>query len=179
MHSLFIQARSLSYVRSASFELFFIFVLLWSVLIMGAQHCLMCIMWLLWWFHCLHGSARQVVIGDLRLLWESQNDPLHSSKTPQPTQTKLCTGNLESNTRSHAKFDDYRFEGVVSVALQSERENQFFLLFFLDRATAQTAEPIFIVDGSNDAVPPKVRPFLGYVDQISKPPKNLDNFCIS
>ncbi len=29
---------------------------------------------------CLHGSAWQVVIGDLRFLWESQNDPLTAQK---------------------------------------------------------------------------------------------------
>jgi hypothetical protein len=39
----------------------------------------------------------------------------------------------------------------------------FFLLAFFDRATARTAEPILMVDGSNDVFSRKEVPFGGHV----------------
>ena len=39
----------------------------------------------------------------------------------------------------------------------------FFFPGFFDRATAQTAEPILMVDGSNDVFSCKEVPFVGHV----------------
>jgi hypothetical protein len=39
-------------------------------------------------------------------------------------------------------------------------------IIFLLTSTGQTGEPIFMVDGSNDAFPPKEVPFRGPVEKI-------------
>ena len=55
-----------------------------------------------------------------------------------------------------------------------------FHIIFLLISTGQTGEPIFMVDGSNDAFPPKEVPFRGLIEKIrlygvsdhQKPPKS-------
>jgi hypothetical protein len=42
----------------------------------------------------------------------------------------------------------------------------FSPIIFLLTSTGQTGEPIFMVDGSNDAIPPKEMPFLGLIEKI-------------
>jgi hypothetical protein len=42
----------------------------------------------------------------------------------------------------------------------------FSPIIFLLTSTGQTGEPIFMVDGSNDAFPPKEVPFRGLVGKI-------------
>jgi hypothetical protein len=39
-------------------------------------------------------------------------------------------------------------------------------IIFLLTSTGQTGEPIFMVDGSNDAFPPKEVPFRGLIEKI-------------
>jgi hypothetical protein len=41
-----------------------------------------------------------------------------------------------------------------------------FHIIFLLTSTGQTGEPISMVDGSNDAFPPKEVPFRGLVEKI-------------
>jgi hypothetical protein len=41
-----------------------------------------------------------------------------------------------------------------------------FHIIFLLTSTGQTGEPISIVDGSNDAFPPKEVPFRGLIEKI-------------
>jgi hypothetical protein len=41
-----------------------------------------------------------------------------------------------------------------------------FHIIFLLTSTGQTGEPIFMVDGSNDAFPPKEVPFRGLIEKI-------------
>jgi hypothetical protein len=56
----------------------------------------------------------------------------------------------------------------------------FIPIIFLLTSTGQTGEPIFMVDGSNDAFPPKEVPFRGLIEKIwlygvsnpQKPPKS-------
>jgi hypothetical protein len=42
----------------------------------------------------------------------------------------------------------------------------FFHIIFLLTSTGQTGEPISMVDGSNDAFPPKEVPFRGLIEKI-------------
>jgi hypothetical protein len=42
----------------------------------------------------------------------------------------------------------------------------FSPIIFLLTSTGQTGEPIFMVDGSNDAFPPKEVPFRGLIEKI-------------
>jgi hypothetical protein len=41
-----------------------------------------------------------------------------------------------------------------------------FHIIFLLTSTGPTGEPISLVDGSNDAFPPKEVPFLGLIEKI-------------
>jgi hypothetical protein len=41
-----------------------------------------------------------------------------------------------------------------------------FHIIFLLTSTGQTGKPISMVDGSNDAFPPKEVPFLGLIEKI-------------
>ena len=51
--------------------------------------------------------------------------------------------------------------------VQSTCDFRFFLFFvcFVYGGAAQTAEPIFMVDGSNDVSSPKEGPFLGFIEK--------------
>jgi hypothetical protein len=60
----------------------------------------------------------------------------------------------------------------------------FSPIIFLLTSTGQTGEPIFMVDGSNDAFPPKEVPFRGLVGKIllygvSNPPKTAKKWAWS
>ena len=91
----------------------------------------------------------------------------YSSETPEPTLTKFGMDYLGPDMGWFSKVDNDRTKGVGAVGVQSACEFRFFFCFF-DRAAAETAEPILMVDSSNDAVPPKVIAFLGHVTEISK-----------
>ena len=91
-------------------------------------------------------------------------DPPHSSKTNGPISTKIGKGWLRRDMTRYAKFGLGRSRGVGAVGAQSACDSRFFSFFcFFDTRTAQTAEPIFMVNSSNDVFSPKVRPFWGLI----------------
>jgi hypothetical protein len=52
------------------------------------------------------------------------------------------------------------------VARSLARSALSFHIIFLLTSTGQTGEPISMVDGSNDAFPPKEVPFRGLIEKI-------------
>ena len=62
------------------------------------------------------------------------------------------------------KFGSDRFTGGGAAKPPFHVDFVFFSIYFFDRATDRTAEPILMVDGSNDVFSRKEVPFGGHVD---------------
>ncbi len=81
-------------------------------------------------------------------------------------------GHLGSTLTPCAEFDDDQFSGAGAPKPPIHVDFGFFLFIFLfffifslffDRATDRTAEPILMVDGSNDVFSPEEVPFEGHI----------------
>ena len=96
----------------------------------------------------------------------------HSSGTGEPRTTKFGIGYLCPDLTPSAKFCYDWFTGAGALKTQSYVDFGFFLFFlffilffshFLATSTAQTAEPILMVNSSNDVFSRKEVPFVGHV----------------
>ena len=90
----------------------------------------------------------------------------HSSQTDDPRNTKFGTEHLGLDLTPSAKMFFVRFTGGRAVETRFHVDFglfPFFLSHYFDKATARTAGPILMVDGSNDVFSRKEVPFGGHV----------------
>jgi hypothetical protein len=87
----------------------------------------------------------------------------HSSQTDKARNTKIGMEHLGPTLTPLQNLVTIGSRGPVHQNPQFMSISVFFFFFFFsaffDRATAQTAEPIFMVDGSNDVFSRKEVPF--------------------
>jgi hypothetical protein len=94
----------------------------------------------------------------------------HSSKTDEPRNTKIGMEHLGPTLIPCAKIGYDHFTGARAPEPPFHVDFGFFLFFsfyffscFFDQATDRTAEPILMVDGSNDVFSRKEVPFGGHI----------------
>ncbi len=86
----------------------------------------------------------------------------YSSKTDEPRNTKIDIKHLGPTLTPCAKFGYDRLTGAGAPKPRIHVDFGFLLSFLsdvFDRATDRTAEPILMVDGSNDVFSRKKVPF--------------------